>query len=105
MTGSPAVRLFTLTTATTALVLGATSPASAQCAAPTYHGGIPLWIGECPETVAGGASAVVWAVVIAVAVLWIARALSRPESPEAGDLELIDQVFSHGQPIKSEDDR
>jgi len=105
MTGSFAVRMITLTTATTALVLGTPSPASAQCAAPTYHGGIPLWIGECPETVAGGASAVVWAVGIAVAGAWIAYALSRPDPREAGDLELIDQVFSHGQPIKSEDDR
>ncbi|MFF5157936.1 hypothetical protein ACFY3N_17070 [Streptomyces sp. NPDC000348] len=101
MTGSPAMRLFTPATATAALVLGTPSPASAQCAAPTYHGGIPLWIGECPEAVAGGASAVVWAVVIAVAGLWIARALSRSDHGETTDLRLIDRVFE-GEPTDTE---
>jgi hypothetical protein len=103
MTGFPTVRLLPLITATAALVLGTSSPASAQCAAPTYHGGIPLWIGECPETVAGGASAAVWALAIAAAGLWITRALFRSDSGETTDLHLIDRVFE-GEPTGTEDE-
>lgn len=103
MTGSRTVRLFALAAATAPLVLGTPSPASAQCAAPAYHGGVPLWIGECPEAVAGGASAAVWALVIVAAGLWIARALSRSDSGEATDLQLIDRVFE-GEPTDAGDE-
>ncbi|MEV5884816.1 hypothetical protein AB0L74_19130 [Streptomyces sp. NPDC052020] len=89
--------LSALVSAAVLLVLASPSPASAQCAAPTYHGGMPVRVGACPETVAGGASLAVWAVVIGAAVLWVWRALlrSRPEVEE--DLALIDDVFQEGE--------
>ncbi|MGW1616600.1 hypothetical protein ACWCQZ_45685 [Streptomyces sp. NPDC002285] len=105
MNGSPLVRLSAVAAATVTLVVGTSAPASAECAAPTYHGGLPLRIGDCPEAVAAGASAVVWAVLLIAAGLWIAHGLTRPDSREASDLELIDRVFSHEQPIESEDGR
>ncbi|GAA1317207.1 hypothetical protein GCM10009647_046890 [Streptomyces sanglieri] len=82
--------------ATAALVLGAPSPASAECAAPTYHGGLPLRVGECPEAVAGGAAAGVWALLILAVGLWLASALVRSRTTADADLGLIDEVFSQG---------
>ncbi|MCZ4604971.1 hypothetical protein O3S80_14715 [Streptomyces sp. Lzd4kr] len=99
------VRLSAAAAATLTLVLGSSSPASAECAAPTYHGGLPLRIGACPEAVAAGASAMVWAVLLLAAGLWIAHGLTRPDSRDASDLELIDRVFSPERPVESEDGR
>ncbi|MFJ9211807.1 hypothetical protein [Streptomyces sp. NPDC102264] len=81
--------------AVTALVLGTPSPASAECAAPTYHGGLPLRVGECPEAVAGGAAAGVWVLLVLAAGLWLASALSRSRAATDADLETIDKVFTH----------
>ncbi|MEU7051390.1 hypothetical protein [Streptomyces eurythermus] len=97
MTGSRTGRLAALTAATATLVLGTPSLASAQCAAPTYHGGLPLRVGECPETVAGGASAGAVAFVVLAAVLGLARALSRGRATTDGDLTTIDEVFGDAE--------
>ncbi|MEU6353126.1 hypothetical protein ABZ896_28015 [Streptomyces sp. NPDC047072] len=105
MTGSRIVRLSTLVAAAATLVLGTPSSASAQCAAPTYHGGLPLWIGTCPETVAGGASAAVWVLIVLTAGLWAARALARSDSGGTTDLQLIDRVFDQEEPPNTEDER
>ncbi|MER5938832.1 hypothetical protein ABT121_16095 [Streptomyces sp. NPDC001928] len=94
MTGPRIARLSALASATATLVLGTPSPASAECAAPTYHGGLPLHVGECPEAVAGGASAGVWALLILAAGLWLAWALSRSRAATDADLATIDEVFS-----------
>ncbi|WP_187284719.1 hypothetical protein [Streptomyces sp. uw30] len=94
MTGPRIARLSALVTATATLVLGTPSPASAECAAPTYHGGLPLHVGECPEAVAGGASAGVWALLLLAAGLWLASALSRSRAGTDADLATIDEVFS-----------
>ncbi|MFE9728613.1 hypothetical protein ACFYQ5_34840 [Streptomyces sp. NPDC005794] len=95
MIGHRIVRLSALTAATAALVIGAPSPASAECAAPTYHGGLPLRVGECPEAVAGGAAAGVWALLVLVAGLWLASALSRSRASTDADLRTVDRVFTN----------
>ncbi|MER5360764.1 hypothetical protein [Streptomyces sp. NPDC002785] len=95
MIGTRIVRLSALAVATAALVLGAPSPASAECAAPTYHGGLPLRVGECPEAIASGAAAGVWALLVLVAGLWLASALSRSRASTDADLGTIDRVFTH----------
>ncbi|MDO0914956.1 hypothetical protein QQM39_30265 [Streptomyces sp. DT2A-34] len=94
MTGPRIARLSALATATATLVLGTPAPASAECAAPTYHGGLPLHVGECPEAVAGGASAGVWALLLLAAGVWLASALSRSRGGTDADLTVIDEVFS-----------
>jgi hypothetical protein len=104
MTGSRAVRLSVLALATAAQVLGAPATASAMCAAPTYHGGMPLWIGECSEAVAGGASAAVWGAVVVAVGLWVARALVGSDSRSA-DLRLIDRVFDPETSDEAGDER
>ncbi|KPI06254.1 hypothetical protein OK074_4232 [Actinobacteria bacterium OK074] len=86
-------RLAALAAATVLLVLGTSAPASAQCAAPTYHGGLPVRVGACPEGVAGGASGGVWAVVVLAVGLWIAYARSRSGATTEADLGVIDAVF------------
>lgn len=59
----------------------------------------------CPEGVAEGAFAVVWAVSVIAVGLWVARGLARPDCGEATDLQLIDRAFDHKESIKSEDEQ
>lgn len=98
MTGSRAVRLLALAAATVLLVLGGPSSASAQCLPPAYHSDLPGGSGTCPEQVAGSASAVVWAVLVLAAGLWLARALSRSRDTTDDDLAVVDSVFSQSAP-------
>ncbi|MFJ3496946.1 hypothetical protein ACIPPJ_25615 [Streptomyces sp. NPDC086091] len=93
MNGPLAVRLSALAAAVAVLVLGAPPPASAQCAASTYHGGLPLWTGTCPEGVAGGASVAAVALAVLAAGGWLARAWSRGRDRADADLALLDEVF------------
>lgn len=95
MIGTRTSRLSTLAVAGAALVLGTSPPASAECAAPTYHGGLPLRVGECPEAVAGGAAAGAWYLLALVAGLWFASALSRSRASTDTDLGTMDRVFTH----------
>ncbi|KOU55071.1 hypothetical protein ADK57_45875 [Streptomyces sp. MMG1533] len=107
MIGPRTVRLSALAAASALLVLGTPSPASAQCAAPTYHGGLPLRVGQCPEGVAGGAAAGVWALLVLAAGLWLASALSRSRTTTDADLAAIDEVFSQAAadgPTEAEED-
>ncbi|MFE7072254.1 hypothetical protein ACFU96_19445 [Streptomyces sp. NPDC057620] len=88
-----AIRMAALSAAVAFLLLGSPPSASAQCAAPTYHGGLPIRAGSCPEGVARGASGVVWAVAVTGAGVWLARAVARSRSSGDSDLALIDEVF------------
>lgn len=99
MTGPRIARLSALATAVATLVLGTSSPAAAECAAPTYHGGLPLHVGDCPEAVAGGAAAGVWVLLILAAGVWIASALSRSRGGTNADLAVIDEVFSQNPQV------
>jgi hypothetical protein len=94
MNGTRTVRLSALAATTAILVLGTSSPASAECAAPTYHGGLPLRVGECPEAVAGGAAAGLWALLVLGAGFWLTFVLSRSRARTDADLAAIDEVFS-----------
>ncbi|MFD9326132.1 hypothetical protein [Streptomyces sp. NPDC060065] len=95
-----AARLSTLVAAVALLVIGSPTSASAQCVAPTYNGGLPVRAGNCPEGVAGGASGLVWAVVVLAVGVWLVRALSRSRSAADAELGLIDEVF--GQEERTE---
>ncbi|GAA2717056.1 MULTISPECIES: hypothetical protein [Streptomyces] len=83
-----------LAVATALLVLGAPASASAQCADPNYRGTRTFPGGSCPTTVAGTASAGVWAVLVLAAALWLARLLTRSRSTTDADLAMLDAVFT-----------
>jgi hypothetical protein len=107
VTGPRIARHSALAAATAILVLGTPSPASAQCAAPTYHGGLPLHIGECPEAIAGGAVAGAWALAVLTAGLWCAFACSRSRAETEADLAVIDEIFTQAvaeHPVRDDAD-
>ncbi|MEU6347932.1 hypothetical protein ABZ896_01230 [Streptomyces sp. NPDC047072] len=99
--GARALRLLAPAAAVVLLVLGDPAPAAAQCAPPAYHGDLPGAAGSCPQGTAGGASALVWAVVVLAAGLWLARAVSRSRAATDADLATTDAVFAEHAPDES----